>query len=230
MKILSCTIFLVSLFLLKVQRTNYDEIFASHKPDLKNDTVKNAVAKYLSTDADLIKPNDFREVELKSNFNLIGYGFVDLIVVKLISQPTVIKPIFVIVVNHKKKQLYNVNVDHYYLIGGKGIAGFRLAAINNFRGNLEFSIFSLSKAKITPSFTLSLSKNDDCISYKYDTVSLNNKDLNKDGKSDIIINFTEIVTCDQNEIELSVPKEKNTIKKLIYNNKAIGQEKWVVMR
>jgi hypothetical protein len=197
----------------------YDALFKGGSIDLKDAKTKKTIAAYLSCNNDSIPVIYIRNIEIEKNNYIINYGKADLIKVLLTpNAPTVLKSVFLIIVNHEKKELNKISVDHYYSIKtDKKQKSMYISGINNFRGNLQLLIYKYTSNGFTPFFTENINVSNDCLKYKYDTVDLKNEDTNKDGKLDIVISYIEQVFCDKDGSESEKPiEEKNVIKTLFF--------------
>ena len=199
---------------------DYDSFFKKGKFDYRNDQMKLNIANYLSKNEKYFNLNFIDKVEYYKNQYITNYGKVDLIKVALSAKaPVILNPMFLIIINHKKKELINVNIDNYYLIkSSKKQIGKSIAGLISFRGNLQLIIYDFSENQFR-NYNISIINNDDdCIQYIPNSFVLKNIDINNDGWLDIIMKIRVNVYCNDINEESDKPLKKRTIiKRLIYN-------------
>lgn len=225
---------ILSTVMLSVKGQNrdnlYDSIFNRGQLIKDSQKIKQVFARYLSSDGNQIIASHIDTVILMKSRNLKNYGNAELITVALSkTAPKVLYSKFLVVVSHVTNKLSSLNLDNYYLVKTSPLdKGAQIAAIRNFRGNLELSIYDFSKGQFLSVFTKEIYVNSYCDQYKFGTLNIKNIDLNNDGKLDLSIIYKVNRFCDKDGTESDVPLyEIKQSKKLVFSPKG-KRENWIL--
>lgn len=189
----------------------YDVLVKNSSHNYNSEKTKSSLSKYISDHGDMIKVSNFGHIDVIRGINLSGYGIVDIIKIALINNPQVIKKYYLILINKKRHELQKLNLDNFFLVKGTSKGECSIAGIDNFRGNLQFSLYKIVKNSFLHSFVIDLYSNSDCAQFKYGSLNLKNSDINHDGKLDINISFKVSVLCDKDGNESEKPLSEKSI-------------------
>lgn len=170
--------------------------------------------KLLNSRIDFIQKKD---IKIKKNYLINKNGVLLCLGVLSDDLPEVIYKDFLLLFDKNNVFLLFISNPRLIKVNSKGL-GTYIGGIYNFRGKGNFYIFKYKKENFHCIFKteeLVLNRSFDCISYKGDSLTLYNYDVNSDGYFDLVFEGIELNYCD-NEGNQSQTPYKQSEKKLIY--------------
>lgn len=192
-------------------RSIYDK---SLKIDFSSGKTKELFAKAISDKDNKIPVTMIDTVTFQKQANIKNYGCVDLIEVKLKNNPSVLSPLFLVIVNHARRELQSVNLDNYKLIRNKITdKSESLVAIIDNRGKIDLQFYRYRLNKLEMFQINNITAVTDCKKVDPDSITIVNNDINHDGWLDVSVAFKQINYCDNDGNENDRPVSQDRITK-----------------
>jgi hypothetical protein len=200
----------------QTSRSFYNKIFyRGHFYDYNDLHVKGGFIRFVDS---LIQGNiDSSEVgylKLIRSCYIENYGRSDVLKLHLNDKaPSVLFRNFLIIVNHDRKEISGFNGSQFDFVRTRPRdTSFAICCVDNFRGNLMFSLIKYCNDSLKKANFISLFSANDCNQFKYGSLSLKNSGVDNGGFLNIKLSFIELFYCNENGGPYGKPvkeKERN---------------------